>query len=51
MATTRAWHLKSRPGGLPGADNFELKHVDLPELQDGWIRVQNDWLSVDSTLR
>jgi NADPH-dependent curcumin reductase CurA len=51
MATTRAWHLKSRPAGLPGADNFELREIDLPELQEGWIRVENQWLSVDPYMR
>ena len=50
-ATTRAWHLKSRPSGLPTADNFELKPVDLPELEEGWIRVDNRWLSVDPYMR
>jgi NADPH-dependent curcumin reductase CurA len=51
MSTTRAWHLKSRPVGLPTAANFELKAVDLPELQEGWIRVENEWLSVDPYMR
>ncbi|MGZ8281530.1 MAG: NADP-dependent oxidoreductase [Allosphingosinicella sp.] len=51
MPTSRAWHLKSRPTGLPTADNFELKEVPLPELQDGWIRVDNQWLSVDPYMR
>ena len=51
MATTRAWHLKSRPSGMPIPDNFELKPVELGELQDGWIRVENHWLSVDPYMR
>jgi NADPH-dependent curcumin reductase CurA len=51
MTTTRAWHLKSRPTGLPTDDNFELKEAPLPELQDGWIRVENKWLSVDPYMR
>jgi len=51
MTTTRAWHLKSRPTGLPTMDNFELKDSPLPELQDGWVRVQNNWLSVDPYMR
>ena len=50
-ATTRAWHLKSRPDGMPTLDNFELKEAPLPELQDGWIRVDNKWLSVDPYMR
>jgi NADPH-dependent curcumin reductase CurA len=47
----RAWHLKSRPNGLPNMDNFELKPLPSPELQDGWIRVENKWLSVDPYMR
>jgi NADPH-dependent curcumin reductase CurA len=49
--TTRAWHLKSRPTGLPAPDNFELKETPLPELQEGWVRVENSWLSVDPYMR
>ena len=51
MATTRAWRLKSRPSGMPTPDNFELKPIELAELQDGWIRVENHWLSVDPYMR
>jgi len=51
MTTTRAWHLRSRPSGLPTMDNFELKEAALPELQDGWVRVENKWLSVDPYMR
>ena len=47
----RAWHLKSRPQGLPDTGNFELKEVDQPGLQDGWVRVRNSWLSVDPYMR
>ncbi len=46
-----AWHLKSRPTGLPTMDNFELKEAPLPALEDGWIRVENKWLSVDPYMR
>ena len=51
MTTTRAWHLMSRPQGMPTMDNFALKDVALPELQDGWVRVDNGWLSVDPYMR
>jgi len=47
----RAWHLKSRPSGMPTADNFELKDFDLPPLEDGQVRVNNLWLSVDPYMR
>src|SRR4051812_22875264 len=49
--TNRAWHLKSRPSGLPTADNFELKELPGEALQDGWVRVENKWLSVDPYMR
>ena len=49
--TTRAWHLKSRPSGVPTGDNFELKETPLPELGDGMVRVRNEWLSVDPYMR
>jgi NADPH-dependent curcumin reductase CurA len=47
----RAWHLKSRPQGMPTLDNFELKDFDLPSLEDGMVRVRNLWLSVDPYMR
>ena len=47
----RAWHLKSRPSGMPTHENFELKDVVLPELGDGMVRVRNHWLSVDPYMR
>ncbi|HET9426734.1 MAG TPA: NADP-dependent oxidoreductase [Allosphingosinicella sp.] len=51
MITTRAWHLASRPQGLPNMANFELKETRLPDLEEGWIRVENKWLSVDPYMR
>jgi NADPH-dependent curcumin reductase CurA len=47
----RAWHLKSRPQGMPTSDNFELKEIALPSLGDGMIRVRNRWVSVDPYMR
>ena len=47
----RAWHLMSRPEGLPTNENFALKEVELPELQDGSVHVRNLWLSVDPYMR
>ena len=47
----RAWHLVSRPQGLPTHDNFALKEIELPQLGDGMIRVRNRWLSVDPYMR
>jgi NADPH-dependent curcumin reductase CurA len=47
----RAWHLKSRPEGLPTANNFDLKEIEHPPLDDGMVRVRNQWLSVDPYMR
>ena len=47
----RAWHLKSRPSGMPTLDNFELKEVELAPLGEGCLRVRNRWLSVDPYMR
>ena len=47
----RAWHLKSRPSGMPTADNFEFKDVELPSLAEGHVHVRNRWLSVDPYMR
>jgi NADPH-dependent curcumin reductase CurA len=47
----RAWHLKSRPSGMPTEDNFELKELTLPPVGDGHVRVRNLWLSVDPYMR
>jgi hypothetical protein len=47
----RAWHLISRPEGLPTADNFALRDYDLPDLGDGMVHVRNLFLSVDPYMR
>ncbi|MBY2907703.1 NADP-dependent oxidoreductase [Rhizobium leguminosarum] len=46
-----AWHLKSRPIGRPDLENFELKQIALPSLEEGQIHVRNLWLSVDPYMR
>jgi NADPH-dependent curcumin reductase CurA len=47
----RAWHLVSRPEGLPWPQNFELREVVARPLGDGEVRVRNRWLSVDPVTR
>jgi NADPH-dependent curcumin reductase CurA len=47
----RAWHLTSRPSGMPIDDNFALREIDLPPLGEGMIRVRNLYLSVDPYMR
>ena len=47
----RAWHLMSRPKGLPTTENFALKDTPLPPLDAGMVHVRNRWLSVDPYMR
>jgi NADPH-dependent curcumin reductase CurA len=47
----RAWHLMSRPQGLPTSDNFALEEIELPPLGDNMVRIRNRWLSVDPYMR
>ena len=47
----RAWHLMSRPAGMPAADNFALKEQPQVVLNEGMIRVRNHFLSVDPYMR
>jgi NADPH-dependent curcumin reductase CurA len=47
----RAWHLKSRPNGMPNAENFELRDISLPPIEDGQVHVRNLFLSVDPYMR
>jgi NADPH-dependent curcumin reductase CurA len=51
MTTSREVRLKSRPVGLPTADNFELATVTLPDPGEGEIQVRNDWMTVDPYMR
>jgi NADPH-dependent curcumin reductase CurA len=50
-ATSREIRLKSRPVGLPSAENFELATVDLPEPGPGQALIRNMWMSVDPYMR
>jgi NADPH-dependent curcumin reductase CurA len=47
----KAWHLVSRPEGLPTEGNFALREFDLPKLDEGTVHVRNLWLSVDPYMR
>jgi hypothetical protein len=51
MTTVREIRLKSRPRGLPTADNFELATVDLPAPGPGEVQVKNLWMTVDPYMR
>ena len=49
--TSREIRLKSRPVGLPAADNFELASIDLPAPGAGAVQVKNLWMTVDPYMR
>ena len=51
MTTSREIRLKSRPVGVPVADNFELASVTLPEPAAGEVQVRNSWMTVDPYMR
>jgi len=51
MTTIREIRLKSRPVGLPTADNFELASVELPAPGPGEVQVRNTWMTVDPYMR
>jgi NADPH-dependent curcumin reductase CurA len=43
--------LKSRPNGIPRADNFAIRTAPIPTLKEGEILVRNAYLSVDPAMR
>jgi NADPH-dependent curcumin reductase CurA len=51
MTVSREVHLKSRPTGLPTADNFEIVSVNLPDPGPGQVQVRNTWMTVDPYMR
>jgi len=50
-ATNRQVRLKSRPSGIPQADNFEIAEADVPPLADRQFLVRNEFLSVEPAMR
>ena len=51
MTVSREIRLKSRPSGVPTADNFELARVELPDPGPGEAQVRNTWMTVDPYMR
>ena len=49
--TNKKWILKTRPKGLVETSNFELIEEAMPELNEGDILIQTEYLSVDPTQR
>jgi N-terminal domain of oxidoreductase len=51
MVTSREIRLKSRPVGMPSAENFELAAVTVPDPAPGQVQVKNIWMTVDPYMR
>jgi len=51
MTISREIRLKSRPVGLPVAENFELASVELSAPGPGEVQVRNTWMTVDPYMR
>lgn len=51
MTTVREIRLKSRPVGLPKAENFEVAKVELAAPGAGEVQVRNLWMTVDPYMR
>jgi NADPH-dependent curcumin reductase CurA len=49
--TSTQWQLHARPVGEPTPDDVRRVEVTLPELAEGEVRVQNEYLSVDPYMR
>lgn len=47
----RQVRLKSRPDGIPQADNFEIAEASVPALADRQFLVRNEFLSVEPAMR
>ena len=51
MAGNRQVWLKSRPNGIPQAENFGIRDGDIPLIAEGEFLVQNHYLSSDPAAR
>jgi NADPH-dependent curcumin reductase CurA len=51
LDANRQVRLKSRPSGIPQADNFEITEAAVPALGDRQFLVRNEFLSVEPAMR
>jgi len=51
MPASKEIHLKSRPAGVPVADNFKLVETTIPDPGHGELLVENIFMSVDPYMR
>ena len=49
-ANRQVW-LRSRPNGIPRADDFAIRTAPIPTLKEGEVLVRNAYLSVDPAMR
>ena len=49
--TNRQWVLTSRPKGMPGRENFELRETPVPKIGEGQFLIRNLYLSCDPAQR
>jgi NADPH-dependent curcumin reductase CurA len=49
--SNRQVRLKSRPSGIPQADNFEIAEAAMPQLGDRQVLIRNEYLSVEPAMR
>jgi NADPH-dependent curcumin reductase CurA len=50
-SVSNQWQLMRRPVGVPVAEDFCYLSVELPPLEDGEVRVTNEFISVDPYMR
>ncbi|MDX1713913.1 MAG: NADP-dependent oxidoreductase, partial [Halomonas venusta] len=48
---SRFFTLTDYPTGLPKRELFSLQNHELPDLDEGEVRIRNRWLSVDPYMR
>ena len=49
--SNRQVRLKSRPTGIPEADNFEIVEAPVPVLAEGQVLVRNIYLTAEPAMR
>lgn len=51
VRTNRQVILKSRPSGIPEAENFEIVEAPVPALAEGQVLVRNIYLTAEPAMR
>ena len=48
---SKAVFLKAYPAGMPAAEDFETREIDIPAPKDGEMLCRTVWMSVDPYMR